>query len=67
VSNQCAGESTPDAGSRRAAALIVSNNPAGPISRLPRSCTSIPSASGRVSRRMNDRAIVRIAVGGELP
>jgi hypothetical protein len=34
---------------------------------FPRSCTSIPSASGRVSRRMNDRAIVRIAVGGELP
>ena len=30
------------------------------------SCTSSPSASGRVSRRLNDRAIVRIVVDGEL-
>ena len=32
--------------------LIVSNNPAGPISRLPGS-TGIPSASGRVSGRLS--------------
>jgi hypothetical protein len=33
---------------RRATALIADNNPAAPTSRLPRSCTSIPSARGRV-------------------
>jgi hypothetical protein len=48
-------------------ALIAGNNPAGPISRLPRSCTSIPTDRGRVSRRVNDTAILRTAVDGELP
>ena len=38
--------------SRRATALIAGNNLAGPISRLPRSCTSFPSARGRVARRL---------------
>jgi hypothetical protein len=56
----------PDAGSRRAAALIVTNNPADASVVVPE-LHKHPSASGRVSRRLNDTAIVRIAVDGELP